>query len=46
MVTLEMKTYNMTVTEKQQKYQLYHKVKLMNMNILHMKKYYPLIKVE
>ena len=28
-----MKNYNMILTEKQQKYQLYHQVKLMNMNI-------------
>ena len=34
------------VTEKQKKYQLYHQVKLINMNILHVKKNYLLIKVE
>ena len=30
----EMKNYNMILTEKQQKYQLYHLEKLKNINIL------------
>ena len=34
MITLEMKNYNMTLTEKQQKYQLYHQEKLIHINIL------------
>ena len=34
------------VTEKQQKYQHYHLEKLINMNILKMKKYYHMIKEE
>ena len=37
--------YNMILTEKQQKYQHYLLVKLINMNLLQVKKYY-LIKVE
>ena len=41
-----MKNYNTTLTEKQQKYQHYHKVKLMNMNILQPKKHCHLIKLE
>ena len=40
MVRLEMKNYNIILTEKEQKYQ----VKLINMNILEVKKYYPQIK--
>ena len=36
----------MILTEKQQKYQLYHQVKLINVNILHLKKHCHLIKVE
>ena len=31
--------YNMILTEKQQKYQPYYQVKLINMNILQVKKY-------
>ena len=38
------KNYNMILREKQQKHQHYHQVKLINMNILQMKKYYLLIK--
>ena len=38
--------YNAILTEKQQKYQHYRQVKLSNMNILDVKKYYLLIKVE
>ena len=34
-----MKDYNIIFAEKQQNYQLCHQVKLINMNILHMKKY-------
>ena len=44
MIRLEIKNYNKILTEKQQKYQHYHQVKLINMNILQMKKY--LVKVE
>ena len=33
MIGLGMKNYNMRLTEKQQKYKLYHQVKLINMNI-------------
>ena len=40
MITLEMKNCNMILPEEQQKYQPYHRVKLINMNILQMKKYY------
>ena len=36
-IRLEMKIYNMILTEKQQKYQDYHRVKLTNMNILQVK---------
>ena len=39
---LEMKNYSM-ILKKQQKYQLYHQVKLMNVNILQVKKYYLLV---
>ena len=46
MIRLEMKNCYMILTEKQQMYQLYHKVKLINMNILQTKKYYLLIKKE
>ena len=38
-IILEMKNSNMILTEKQQKYQDYHQVKLTNMNILQEKKY-------
>ena len=38
--------YNMILTEKLQKYQLYHLEKLINMNILQVKKYCHLIKGE
>ena len=41
-----MKKYNLMLTEKQQKYQHYHQVKLINMNILQVKKYFHLIKKE
>ena len=46
MIRLEMKNYNMILTEKQQKYRLHHQVKLMNMNMLQAKKNYLLIKKE
>ena len=41
----KIKEYNMILTEKQQKYQHYHQVKLIDMNILQVKEYYLLIKV-
>ena len=41
-----MKNYNTILKEKQQKYQHYHKVKLIKMNILQTKKHYHLIKLE
>ena len=44
MIRLEMKKYNNILTEKQQKYQHYRQIKLINMNILRMKKYYLLSK--
>ena len=34
MIKLSMKNYNMTLTEQQQKYQLYCREKLINLNIL------------
>ena len=37
---------NMELTEKKQKYQNYHYVKLISMNILQVKKHYLLIKAE
>ena len=39
-IRLEIKNYNMILTEKQQKYQHCHLEKLINMNILKVKKYY------
>ena len=42
MVKLEMKNYNMILIEKQP-YQPYHQEKLINMNILLVKKHYRLI---
>ena len=45
-MTIDDKNYNMILTEKQQKYQLYHLEKLINMNILQVKKYHLLIKEE
>ena len=39
MLKLEMKNYSTKLTEKQQKYQHYHQVKLININILQVKKY-------
>ena len=46
MTRLEIKNYNKILTEKQQKYQHYHLEKLINMNVLQVKKYYLLIKKE
>ena len=46
MIRLGMKKYNKILTEKQQKYQNFHQVKLISMNILQVKKYLNLIKVE
>ena len=36
--------HNTILTEKQQKHQLYRQVKLVNMNFLHVKKYWLLVK--
>ena len=44
MIRLEMKNCNIMLTEKQQKFQHYHLENLINMNILQVKKYCPLIK--
>ena len=33
MIRLNIKNYNLILTEKQQKYQLYNQIKLANMNI-------------
>ena len=44
MIRLEMKNYNMILTEKLSKYQHYNQGKLISMNILLVKKYYHLIK--
>ena len=46
MIKLKVKKYNTVITEKQQKYKYYHQIKLINMNILQVKKYFLLIKVE
>ena len=46
MIKLNMKNYNMILTEKQQKYQHDQQLKLINMNILQAKKYDHLIKIE
>ena len=46
MIKLEMKSYNMLFTEKQQKYQHYNPEKFVNINILQVKKYYLWIKDE
>ena len=40
MIRLQMKNCNVILTEKQQKYQHYHPVKLINTNILWAKKYW------
>ena len=39
MIQLEMKNYNMILTEAQEKYQHYDQVKLINMNFFQVKKY-------
>ena len=39
MIGLEMRNYNAILTKNLQKYQHYYKVKLINMNILQVKKY-------
>ena len=41
-----MKNYNMILIEEQQKYQSYKQVKLINMNILRVNKYFHQIKEE
>ena len=46
MKRLEMKNCNMMLIEKQKKYQHYRLEKLINLNILQVKKYYHMIKVE
>ena len=46
MIRLEMKNDNMLLTEKQQKNHDYYLEKMINMNILPVKKYCPLIKNE
>ena len=46
MIRLEMKNHDIILTDKQQKHQLCHLEKLMNMNILQLKKNYLLIKEE
>ena len=40
---LDMKSYNIILIERPQKHQLYDQVKLINMNILLLQKYYHLI---
>ena len=44
MIRLEMRNYDMILTEKQQKYRHYDEVKLININILEVKKCCLLIK--
>ena len=46
MIRLEIQNCNMILTEKQQKYQHYLLEKVINMNILQVKKYYPQVKEE
>ena len=46
MIRLEMKNCNMILMWKQQKDKYYHLQKMINMNILQVKKYYHLIKEE
>ena len=46
MIRLEMKNYNTLLIQKRIKHQYYHHAKFLNMNILQVKKYYLLIKVE
>ena len=44
MIKLEVKNCNMMLTTKQQKYQHYQLKKMINMNILQVKKYWLIIK--
>ena len=46
MIKLKMKNCSTILTEKQQKYQNYRQVKLINMNILQAMKHYHPIKVD
>ena len=46
MKRLKTKNYNMILPGKQRKYQPNHQVKLINISILHVRKYYHLIKAE
>ena len=46
MIKLKVKNYNTILTEKQQEYQYYYQVKLIDMNFLQMKKFYHLVKAE
>ena len=46
MIRLEMKNYNKSLTDKKQKHQHCCQVKLINMNVMQVKKYHHLIKVE
>ena len=46
MIKLKVKNYDTILTEKQQEYQYYYHVKLINMNFLQMKKFYHLLKAE
>ena len=43
---LEMKSYNVILTERLQNYQHHHRVKLINIKILKAKKYYLLLELE
>ena len=43
---LEIKNSSITLIKKQKKYQHYHQAKLIKINILHVKRYYTLIKVK
>ena len=45
-VKIKMKNYTITLTETQQKHQHYLQLRLINMNILQVRKYYHLIKAE
>ena len=46
MIRLKMEKYDTILTEKQQKYRHYHLERLINKNILQVKKNYHLIKVK
>ena len=46
MKRLKKKSYIKILVEKQDKYQHYHEAKLIIINILHVKKYYLLIKIK